>query len=147
MIDIHSKSPYPADKLSNFYPHPFVIDGVKCASMEGFLQSLKFKDSGDQVKVCGLSGGEAKDAGLDQDWKTDQTLYWQGRAYDRASPEYHNLITRAFDKLATEPDFQKALVETGDNPLDHTIGIDDPAQTVLTRQEFIDQLYRIRQKL
>lgn len=41
-MDIGSKCGYPASSLSNFSPHPFVIDGVECSSMEGFLQSLKF---------------------------------------------------------------------------------------------------------
>ena len=42
-MDIGSKSGYPAGALSNFSPHPFEIDGVKCNSMEGFLQGLKFE--------------------------------------------------------------------------------------------------------
>lgn len=41
-LDIKWKNPYPANVLSNFYSNAFVIDGVHCASMEGFLQSLKF---------------------------------------------------------------------------------------------------------
>lgn len=42
VMDIKSGCGYPASALSNFAPHPFVLDGVYCASMEGFLQSLKF---------------------------------------------------------------------------------------------------------
>lgn len=38
-MDIRSGKDYPSSALSNFAPHPFEIDGVKCASMEGFLQS------------------------------------------------------------------------------------------------------------
>lgn len=41
-MDIGSGTGYPSAALSNFAPHSFVIDGVECASMEGFLQSLKF---------------------------------------------------------------------------------------------------------
>ena len=40
-MDIGSGSGFPSATLSNFAPHPFVIDGVECNSMEGFLQSLK----------------------------------------------------------------------------------------------------------
>ena len=43
-LDIGSGKDYPSNALSNFAPHPFVIDGVECNSMEGFLQSLKFKE-------------------------------------------------------------------------------------------------------
>ena len=48
-MDIGSGNGYPSSALSNFAPHEFELDGVKCASMEGFLQSLKFKSylSGD----------------------------------------------------------------------------------------------------
>ncbi len=42
MIDIHSKGAYPSDALSNFAAYEFMVDGIPCASMEGFLQSLKF---------------------------------------------------------------------------------------------------------
>ena len=43
-VDIWSTKPYPANVLSNLHPNAFEIDGIKCASMEGFLQSLKKKD-------------------------------------------------------------------------------------------------------
>jgi hypothetical protein len=37
VIDIISDGAYPANVLSNFYPNAFVLDGVRIASMEGFL--------------------------------------------------------------------------------------------------------------
>lgn len=43
-MDISSGAGYPASSLSNFAPHEFEIDDIKCASMEGFLQSLKFQN-------------------------------------------------------------------------------------------------------
>lgn len=43
-MDIGSGKGYPSSALSNFSPHPFVLDGVEIASMEGFLQSLKFSN-------------------------------------------------------------------------------------------------------
>ena len=43
-VDIWSKSPYPANVLSNLHDNEFYFDGVKCGSMEGFLQSLKQKN-------------------------------------------------------------------------------------------------------
>ena len=42
-MDIGSGKGYPSSSLSNFAPHEFVIDGITCQSMEGFLQSLKFQ--------------------------------------------------------------------------------------------------------
>ena len=61
IIDIYSKGDYPANVLSNFYPNEFVIDGVRCGGMEGFLQSLKFRRKGRQEAVAALSGKEAKE--------------------------------------------------------------------------------------
>lgn len=55
-MDISSGTGYPASSLSNFAPHEFEIDGVKCASMEGFLQSLKFQNPEMQKYVCSLVG-------------------------------------------------------------------------------------------
>lgn len=56
-MDIGAGNGYPQSALSNFAPHPFVIDGVKCNSMEGFLQSLKFESQDMQQFVCTLDFG------------------------------------------------------------------------------------------
>ncbi len=61
-IDIHSKGEYPSCALSNFAEYEFYIDGVKCMNMEGFLQSLKFRNKAKQRRVCLLSGSMAKKA-------------------------------------------------------------------------------------
>ena len=53
-MDISSGNGYPAGSLSNFAPHGFIIDGVECASMEGFLQSLKL-DSDSCSSFCSTS--------------------------------------------------------------------------------------------
>ena len=54
-MDIGSRAGYPASALSNFAPHRFIFDDVECASMEGFLQSLKFKSPEMQKEVCELA--------------------------------------------------------------------------------------------
>lgn len=59
-MDIGSGAPWPSCALSNFAPHEFVIDGIRCSSMEGFLQSLKFKSPEMQEHVCTLVGKAAK---------------------------------------------------------------------------------------
>jgi len=53
-MDISSNGKYPSNALSNFAPHPFVVDGVICNSMEGFLQGLKFNNPDMQEYVCSL---------------------------------------------------------------------------------------------
>ena len=60
MIDICSKGEYPSNRLSNFAENHFVIDRIKCLSIEGFLQGLKYRNLDKQRKVCSLVGVDAK---------------------------------------------------------------------------------------
>ena len=146
-LNIHSKGVYPANALSNFTAHKFYVDGIMCGSMEGFLQSLKFQDAAKQREVCKLTGAAAKEEGLKQDWKSRQKLYWQGQSYDRQHKSYKYLVTRAFNEMVKNPDFVKALKAADGYRLDHSIGVDDPTETVLTKAEFLYQLNRLRFKL
>lgn len=145
-MNIGSGHGYPAGNLSNFSPHPFIIDGVKCASMEGFLQSLKFDKIHVQMEVCKLVGKEAKFKGKKRNkaWKRVQKLWWQGKKYDRHGQEYQKLLDRAFDALTENQSFQKALLTTGDAVLKHSMGKSNPKDTVLTVSEFCSRLTRIR---
>ena len=146
-MDIGSENKYPASSLSNFSPHPFVLDGVECASMEGFLQSLKFKNPDMQKEVCKLIGKAAKFKGKKKKWWRDQILYWQGKEYKRDSQEYQELLTRAYDALFENEGFRKALEATNNATLTHSLGSRDIHRTVLTEREFISQLNRLRKKL
>lgn len=146
-MDIGSGSGWPSCALSNFAPHPFVIDDVVCASMEGFLQSLKFKEPEMQVEVCKLVGKAAKFKGKKKKWWQTQTLFWQGQTFKRDSKEYQELLDRAFDALSTNTSFQKALLATGTATLTHSIGKTKQQETVLTRQEFCSRLTKIRERL
>ena len=146
-MDIGSGTGWPSAALSNFTPHPFVIDGVECASMEGFLQSLKFKEPDMQVEVCKLVGKAAKFKGKKKKWWRTQTLYWQGQEFKRDSQEYQDLLDRAFDALAQNTGFQKALLATGKATLTHSIGKSKEQETVLTKQEFCSRLTKIRDNL
>jgi predicted NAD-dependent protein-ADP-ribosyltransferase YbiA (DUF1768 family) len=69
MIDIYSKGEYPANVLSNFYPNGFEIDGIRCRSMEGFLQSLKYSSLRRQIEVCALPGKLAKRNAQAKKWQ------------------------------------------------------------------------------
>lgn len=146
-MDIGSGSGWPAAALSNFAPHPFVIDGVACASMEGFLQSLKFKEPEMQKEVCKLVGKAAKFKGKKKKWWREQTLHWQGQKLKRDSQEYQDLLDKAFLALSTNASFQKALLATGDATLTHSIGKNKQSETVLTKQEFCSRLMKIRKEL
>ena len=145
-MDIKSGCGYPASSLSNFAPHPFVIDGVQCASMEGFLQSLKFKNPEMQEYVCTLTGVTAKYKGKPKKWWEKQVLYWRGKEIDRHSQEYQDLLTRAYDALGENAKFKSALLATGNAVLRHSIGTKVPNRTILTEREFCSQLTRLRDK-
>lgn len=146
-MDIGSGKSYPSTALSNFAPHPFIIDDIQCNSMEGFLQSLKFKDIEMQKYVCLLVGKAAKFKGKPKKWYKNQILYWQGKEIKRDSIEYDKLITKAYDALFKNIKFRKALVTTKNCTLTHSIGKSKKTETVLTEAEFIYQLNRLRLKL
>lgn len=150
IVDISSDDSLVARRLSNFTARSFGLDGVTCGSMKGFLQSLKYPDPQEQTEICALSGkiawrkGRTKRA---RRWQENQMLTWQGVTYPRRSQAYQDLLTRAFDALATDPSFQEDLLATGNKRLKHSIGKSSSFHTVLTEQEFIDQLTRLRKQM
>lgn len=147
-MDIGSGQGYPADALSNFAPHPFVLDGIECNSMEGFLQSLKFSNPDMQREVCKLVGRAAKFKGKKKNWYVKQVLYWQGKEIPRDSDEYQMLLDRAYMAMATQNrGFQSALLATQNAALTHSIGKTKTNETVLTRSEFCSRLTKIRTML
>ena len=147
-MDIKSGCGYPASALSNFAPHPFIFDGIEVASMEGFLQSLKFDKEHIQVEVCKLVGKAAKFRGKKKDWRTDQKLYWKGVTYERKGKEYQELLDRAYSEMAKQSDsFRRALLATQNATITHSIGKSKEAETVLTEREFCSRLLKIRTEL
>ena len=146
-MDIGSGSGYPSSALSNFAPHAFTIDGVECASMEGFLQSLKFSSVEMQEHVCTLVGKAAKFKGKKKNWWRTQTLYWKGVPMQRQSEAYRLLIERAYNELGRNEGFKRALLATQNSTLTHSMGKSKKNETVLTEQEFCSNLYRVRENL
>ena len=146
-MDIGSRNGYPAGTLSNFSPHPFELDGVKCASMEGFLQAVKHRDIPTQEYVCSLVGFAAKKKGSKKNWQRDQKLHWQGIEYNRSGPEYQELLDRAYNALSNNIKFKKALRASGNATLTHSIGRRKKTETVLTVNEFCGRLMRLRDEL
>lgn len=144
-IDIHSKGKWPSKALSNLYPHRFKIDGVWCASMEGFLQSLKTTSMTEQKEICRLTGKEAKMFSTDN-WKTDQTLYWNGgRGIKRDSAQFQALVRKAYRAMFEQcPEFYEALKATGNKQLFHSIGNPLQNDIILTEKELCDILTELR---
>lgn len=146
-LDISSESSYVACALSNFWEHHFIIDGIYCCTMEGFLQSLKFQQIEIQRSVCQMKGRQAKFAGKKSKWYKNQILYWNGKNFKRDSQEYQDLLDRAFGALSENTDFQKILLASGNMTLVHSIGKSDIRRTVLTEDEFCQRLTKIRERL
>ena len=146
-MDIGSGSGYPEASLSNFAPHQFEIDGIICNSMEGFLQSLKFKNPDMQREVCKLVGKAAKFKGKKKKWWRTQILYWKGEEIKRDSQEYRDLLDRAYDNLSKNEGFKRALIASGNATLTHSMGKNDIRRTVLTSTEFCRWLTKIKDGL
>ena len=146
-MDIGSGTGYPSAALSNFAPHEFEFRGVKCASMEGLLQSFKFKSPEMQVEVCKLIGITAKFKGKKKKWYREQTLYWQGNPIKRDSKEYQEMLDEAYNALAKNAGFRNALLATNNAVLTHSIGKSKISETVLTQSEFCGRLTKLREKM
>lgn len=147
-MDIKSGNEYPSRALSNFAPHPFELDGIKINSMEGFLQSLKFKEQDMQEYICTLVGFKAKKAGSKKNWHQKQILYWKGTEYPRKSTEYQDLLDKAYNSLFSQNiKARAALLATNGANITHSIGKKNKSETVLTEQEFCSRLMKIRKQL
>ncbi len=145
-VDIWSKNPYPADVLSNLHSNEFRFDGMVCGSMEGFLQSLKYKDPDKQRLVCSMKGKNAKNIST-SDWQTNQIVWWSGRAIDRQSEEFLKLVGSAYQAMFEQNEsFRSALMSTRGMTLYHTRGEHNPFKTILTEQEFCTILTNMREQ-
>lgn len=146
-INIASGGKWPANVLSNFAATPFLIDGVECASAEGFIQSLKFPNPEMQAHVCTLIGRAAKFQGRKavRRMKRRRKVWWQGQEFDLRSEEHFELIERALRAKFTQSDRAKrALLSTRGATLTHNLGHPESAFTSLPAQEFIRMLVKIR---
>lgn len=136
---------YPGRNLSNFFPHPFTFRGIEIASMEGFLQGLKFKSPEMQREVFKLVGFAAKKKGAPKNWQQSQTLWFQGHPLPRRSAAYQTILDEAYDAMYEQnAAFRKALEDSHDAVLTHSIGRTNESETVLTIREFISRLNKLR---
>lgn len=115
--------------------------------MEGFLQSLKFSSPEMQEHVCSLIGSTAKKMGAQKNWQSKQTLFWRGVPIHRDSNDYQALLDKAFAEMSSNRKFAKALLASGDATLTHSMGKNKKSETVLTTQEFVSRLTKLRTQL
>lgn len=144
-LDIWSKSPYPANVLSNLCSNGFRFEGVLCGSMEGFLQSLKYQNIDKQRQICSMKGKNAKNM-TSTHWQTDQIVWWKGIAINRQSQDFQDLICRAYQAMFEQNErFRIALMSTRGMKLYHSQGEQNSFKTILTESEFCSTLTEIRE--
>ena len=144
-LDIWSKSPYPANVLSNLCSNGFRFEGVLGGSMEGFLQSLKYQNIDKQRQICSMKGKNAKNM-TSTHWQTDQIVWWKGIAINRQSQDFQDLIRRAYQAMFEQNErFRIALMSTRGMKLYHSQGEQNSFKTILTESEFCSTLTEIRE--
>jgi predicted NAD-dependent protein-ADP-ribosyltransferase YbiA (DUF1768 family) len=104
--------------LSNLAPAPFVLDGRRYESVEGFWQGLKFSDQAKRDEVAKMAGLPSKKIG---DAATPaETFDYDGKTYRVGSPEHLGLMYRAIRaKLEQNPKALELLLATGNRPIIH----------------------------
>jgi len=138
---------YPMGALSNFTARHFIFDGVECNSIEGVLQGFKSPYPHIQSEICKLVGIKALRRGRKIDWKKKQELYWKGIPIKRDSDEYQLLLNKLYNCIYEQDEsFRKAIRDTGNGVLKHTIGKNKESDTVLTEREFCRRLTQLRIK-
>jgi len=150
--DISDNRGWPYGMLDPSAPVRFEIDGVECASLDGFVESLKFSTVKEQKNITKRVGNDAKKNSAIKDFfphnKTaDRMLHWQGESFKRNSKTFDKLIARAFREMAKNPRYQAALLLTQDVTFTHSKGKANKKDTVLTKKELIDNLTELRAEL
>lgn len=104
VVDIRTGGEWPIWILSNLTPNAFVFAGLAAASMEGFLQSLKYEDPAEAALVRKLAGRKAKRAGKKrrEAWQRSKTLWIEGRTIDRFGSRYQQLLDGAYAALVSQ---------------------------------------------
>jgi len=143
---LSNSSDWRARKLSNFSSDSFIIDGETMASVEGFIQGIKFPESDSRRQAAFQSSGiDAKRFGKKAERKF---AWWRERAIVYGSKEHHQLIERAIRaKFSQNLDARRALIATEDLALTHDTGKPEPVNSSLPANVFCDILTRIRQEL
>ena len=130
-------------RLSNFSPDSFRLDGIFCASVEGFIQGVKWPE-GDAKRTTafGSVGGKAKRCGKGAERKW---VWWQGSQISFGSQAHHALIERAIRaKFEQNRSALMLLVDTRGLTLIHDLGHPVDPQTSLPGAVFCAILTRIR---
>lgn len=143
-LNITSRSDdWRARSLSNFSADPITLDGRTIASVEGFIQGIKFPEGNPYREQAFRSTGvRAKTFGM---YAEREFVWWNDEAYLYGSAEHHALIERAIRaKFEQNTMAREAIVATEGLTLIHETGEPEPSTTSLPATVFCDILTRIR---
>ncbi|KOF55019.1 MULTISPECIES: hypothetical protein [unclassified Achromobacter] len=132
--------------LSNFGLSPFIFNGMLFASVEGFIQGIKFPENDPRrLQAFNLSGWEAKHLGEQAD---RGGAYWNGQCLPYGSMQHHRLIEAAIRaRIRQSAGLQRALLSTSGLVLIHDTGRKEAATTSLPAGVFCRILTGIRDEL
>ncbi|MBI2109334.1 MAG: hypothetical protein HYT93_04165 [Parcubacteria group bacterium] len=145
-LNIGSKSKdWRAQRLSNFSADSFVIDGIRFASVEGFIQGTKFPTNDPRREQAFQSVGRtAKRFGKNAERKF---IWWRSGVLSYGSQAHHRLIEKAIRaKFEQNSEALEALIATRGMTLVHDLGHPESPNTSLPAKVFCDILTRIREK-
>lgn len=145
-LNIHSGSnDWRAKRLSNFSDDPVYLDGVWTASVEGFIQGIKFPhDHPFRQRLFLADGARAKRLGKMAGRKF---VWWQCSKIPYGSPKHHRLIERAIRAKFRQNDGpRRALLETEGLTLTHNLGHPESPTTSLPAAKFCEILTNIREE-
>lgn len=132
--------------LSNFTMSPFVLGDILMASVEGFIQGIKFPPGHDLRDEAFVSSGwKAKNIGASAD---REGAYWDGRRFDYGSPDHHRTIATAIRaRFAQNKGLQAVLLATKGAEIVHETGMEELPTTSLPTKVFLEVMNEIRREL
>lgn len=146
-VNISINSPdWRGQALSNFGLSPFLFEGQLFASIEGFIQGIKFPESDPRRgQAFQLSGWDAKHLG---DGADRSGAYWNQTRLAYGSAQHHQLIGAAIRaRIEQSPGLQAVLRSTAGATLVHETGHVESPTTSLPAAVFLGVLNDIREKL
>lgn len=114
--------------LCNFLMSPFTLDGILFASIEGFIQGIKFPEGDPRREQAFVSSGwDAKHLG---DTADRSGAYWNGQKIAYGSNEHHQLIARAIRaRIAQNSGLAQVLATTAGATIIHRTGDEPESKT------------------
>jgi len=144
--DVGTAGLWPGNQLNIMARNAFVYDGVRCNSLVGIFQSLKFGSPSRQAEVCRMVGREAQAEGENchRSWKLTAKLFWMGQKFDRHGQPYQEFLNEVFLAVSRNGEFRNALMATRDAVLIDSTLEKSPYKTVITSDEFRGRLMMLR---